>query len=129
MSQMNPHSLYSGPSITSVLPLLISVVPEIAEAEKETFNPLTVMFQSYSQSLIWYNNLQTQERAYFDKIDKYIANLVPGEHIEVSKIAKPENIVFFYKCLSYVILGADLFGDISFNSNFTVFKLNHPAKK
>ena len=123
---MKPQTLFSGPSISSVLPLF-SNGPE--ETIKDTFNPLSCFFNSFQDAIHWRNSLDDNQIEYLNKIDKYIANLVPGEQTEISKIVKPENMELFFNCLSYVILGADIFDSISFNSTFLIFKLNNPTLK
>jgi hypothetical protein len=122
---MNEAALYSGPQIVSVLSLLKT--DNIEPAEVEMLNPLDYAFNSYENAIIWYSLLDSVSRNYLSKIDRYIATLEPGIHIEISKIVKPENYELFYKCLFYIILGANLFCDISFNSTYTVFKLNNPT--
>lgn len=122
---MKTPSLYSGAHIGSIL----NIEPEPPELfSDQPIDPLCIMFHSCIDALAWNKQLNNEQLVYLHKIDHHIANLSPGLIFDISKNVKPENLTFFYKCLSYVILGANLFDIISFNENFTTFKRNPPIE-
>jgi len=88
------------------------------------FNPLSVMFNSIAEAMAWRDSLTDTQLTYLAAIDKFIANLEPGVTITIENIVKPENTVQFYRCLSYIIIGCNLYGALSFNTDFSKLKLN-----
>ena len=125
---MQPTARFQGSAITSVLSLFANDIPEPATIQPPVFDPLTVMFTSFAQAVTWRDTLTESQQTYLAAIDKFVGNLQPGVTIEVSSIVKPENMVQFYRCLSYIIMGCNLYGALSFNTGFTKLKLNSNEK-
>ena len=111
---------FTGPAIGSVLSIVAKSKPE-----EPKFNARDYMFTSFSDAIAWRESITEDQAAYFAKIDRFIITMIPGNVVEISKkVPDPADLPHFYRCLSYVMLGCNLFGDISFNDDFTKIKLN-----
>jgi len=116
---------------TKFTPPIVSLLSIVENSEPVTqdndFDPRSIMFTSISEASGWREILTDEQAAYFSKIDKFILELVPGRIVEINKkVPDPADRPHFYRCLSYIILACDLFGDISFNDDFTRMRLNEP---
>jgi len=111
---------FTGPAITSVLALSV-VKPDPAQLA----DPRSVMFTNLTDAIAWRETLTGDQLEYFNKIDRFIITMEPGRIVDLKKKVKPEDWEHFFHCLSFLILACDLFGDISFNDDFTLMKLNH----
>ena len=111
-----------APPITSVMSFLTQPVP----APVPVIDPRLIMFTSLAEANAWRNTLDDEQSAYFSKIDKFLIQLTPGRIVDINKKAPdPDQLHHFYRCLSYIMLACNLFGDISFNDDFTRLKLNY----
>lgn len=115
-----PSPKFHGPAIQSVMTMVRK--PEAYPEQDQ--DPKELMFKTYAEALEWRNALSDDDLLYFGTIDRFIIRLVPGEIVDLTRLVKPENKVKFYRCLFYVMLACDLWGDISFNSEFTKLRLN-----
>jgi len=122
---MQATARFQGSAITSMLSLFADAATEPTPAQPTAFDPLTVMFTSVAAAMAWRDSLTNTQLTYLAAIDKFIANLEPGVTITIANIVKPENTVQFYRCLSYIIIGCNLFGALSFNTDFSKLKLNN----
>ena len=119
---MTTATKFAGPAIQSVL----SLVSQPAPAPELDFDPRTVMFTSFAEAIAWRQTLTDEQADYFSKIDRFVIALEPGRIVDITKkVPAPDERPHFYRCLSYIMLGCNLFGDISFNENFTQLKLNN----
>jgi len=121
---MQATARFQGSAITSMLSLFADAATEPTPAQPTAFDPLTVMFTSVAAAMAWRDSLTNTQLTYLAAIDKFIANLEPGVTITIANIVKPENTVQFYRCLSYIIIGCNLYGALSFNTDFSKLKLN-----
>ena len=115
---------------TKFTPPILSLLSIVEDSEPvnpvNDFDPKEIMFTSFADAIAWRNTLNDEQAAYFSKIDKFILGLVPGRIVEINKkVPDPAQRRHFYRCLSYIMLACDLFGDISFNDDFTRLKLNY----
>ena len=115
---MTTKAKFAGPPIVSIFELPLPMpVPEI--------DPRSVMFTSFEKAIAWRNSLTPEQAVYLASVDKSVARMIPGQEVDIRK-ANPADPEQFYKCLSYVFLGCNLQGSISFNSDFSVMKLQEP---
>lgn len=115
---------YSGQAIASVFSDEVQPVPAPAPAPAADFDPRSVMFTDFNSALAWRNALTDDQLTYFRKIDRFVISMTPGEIYDLNKKVLPADREHFYRCLSYIILGCNLFADISFSNDFKKIKLN-----
>lgn len=109
---------------TSVLPFLTVVAPDPVLLPE--IDPRQYMFTNYTDAVAWRNSLNEEQEAYLFKIDKFMSELQPDRIVDLlKKVPDPLQRPHFYRCLSYIILGCNMFGDIAFNDDFTTMRLNN----
>lgn len=112
---------FAGPPIASVLQLVFKSddVPDLG------FDPEKLQFRSFDEMLAWHSSLGEEQLKYLSSVDKFVANLVPGETVNLSSKVKPENTVQFYRSLFYVLQASKLINAVSFSEDLKQIRMNH----
>jgi hypothetical protein len=119
------HTSYSpGEKITSILTIFQEPSDAPALDASSVDLPSKYFLLTFDDAIAWRNSLSETQANYLKSIDKFLCTVPRGKIISVSNLVKPENMEMFYTSLSYIIMGAGNSLDISFNSNFSQFKVN-----